>query len=221
MFTLKNFYKSDKWRSLINQLRLERVSDDGILYCAYCGKPIVKAYDCIGHHIKELTEANVNDYSISLNPDNIMLIHHKCHNIIHERFGFDRSKQVYLVYGAPCSGKTTWVHDNAGPDDLILDIDSIWEMITVNERYVKRDRLKANVFAVRDCILDQIKIRNGKWKNAYIIGGYPLRMDRDRMEQLYGCQSVFIDEPYEVCISRAKNSEWKKYIEEWFDNYIA
>lgn len=221
MFTLKNFYKSDKWRSLINQLRLERVSHDGILYCVHCDKPIVKAYDCIGHHIDELTEANVNDYSISLNPDNIILIHHRCHNIIHERFGHEKPKQVFLVYGAPCSGKTTWVHDNAGPDDLILDIDNIWEMITVNERYVKRDRLKSNVFAIRDCILDQIKIRNGKWKNAYIIGGYPLRMDRDRMEHLYGCQPVFIDEPYDVCISRAKNNEWKKYIDEWFDNYIA
>lgn len=221
MFTLKNFYKSDKWRSLINQLRLERVNHDGILYCAHCGKPIIKAYDCIGHHVKELTEGNVNDYSVSLNPDNVILIHHKCHNVIHERFGYERPKQVYLVYGPPCSGKTTWVHENAGPDDIILDIDNIWEMITVNDRYVKRDRLKSNVFAVRDCILDQIKIRNGKWKNAYIIGGYPLRMDRDRMEQLYGCQPVFIDEPYEVCISRAKNSEWKKFIDVWFDNYIA
>lgn len=216
---LKSFYKSKEWIDLLNLLRLERVSDDGILYCEHCGKPIVKAYDCIGHHKIELTEANVNDYMISLNPDNIMLIHHKCHNIIHERFGYERPKQVYCVYGAPCSGKTTWVHDNAGCDDLILDIDSIWEMITINDRYIKRDRLKQNVFMIRDCILDQIKTRTGKWKNAYIIGGYPLKMDRERLQQRIGCEFIFIDEPYDLCVSRAKSKEWIEYIDDWFEKY--
>lgn len=32
------------------------------------------------------TDNNVNDYSISINPDNIMLIHHRCHNLIYQRF---------------------------------------------------------------------------------------------------------------------------------------
>lgn len=221
MFTLENFYKSDPWRSLLIRLKAERTNANGELLCEHCGKPIIKAYDCIGHHKKELTEANVNDYTVSLNPDNIMLIHHKCHNIIHERFGYERPKKVYLVYGAPCSGKTTWVKENAGIDDLIMDIDSIWECITINDRYVKRERLKQNVFVMRDCILDMIKCRTGKWKNAYIIGGYPMRIERDRMERLYDCELIFIDECQEVCISRAKNKEWINYINEWFDRYSA
>lgn len=216
MFTLNNFYKSREWVDLVSLLKLERVSDDGILYCEHCGKPIIKAYDCIGHHIKELTETNVNDYEISLNPDNIMLIHHKCHNIIHERWGYERAKRVYCVYGAPCSGKRTWVHDNAGIDDIILDIDSIWHMISVSE--MKRERLKQNVFGIRDCILDQIRMRYGKWKNAYIVGGYPMRMDRERLAQRINCEFIFIDESRETCISRAKNDDIK-FIDEWFERY--
>ena len=221
MFTLDNFYKSDKWRNLIDILRNER-EQDGILYCEHCGKPIVKKYDCIGHHKIELTNANVNDYEVSLNPENIMLIHHKCHNIIHERFGYERPKQVYIVYGPPCSGKSSYVCDVAGCDDIILDIDSIWEMISNNDRYVKRDRLKENVFGIRDCILDQIRMRVGKWKNAYIIGGYPMKMDRTRLEQRLGASSIFIFEDKEVCLERARMSErhgWDKYIEEWFERY--
>ena len=170
MYTLKNFYKSDAWRNLLDVLKDER-SVDGVLYCELCGKPIIKKYDCIGHHTNELREANVNDYTISLNPDNIMLIHYRCHNEIHERFGHVKQKQVFLVYGAPCSGKTTWVKDNAGKEDLILDIDNIWQMISINDRYVKPNRLKSNVFGVRDCILDMIRMRAGNWKNAYILGG--------------------------------------------------
>lgn len=222
MVMMKKFYKSDEWALLIKQLKLDRVNNDGDLICEYCGKPIVKKYDCIGHHKKELTDANVNDYSISLNPDNIMLVHHRCHNIMHERWGHERPKKVYLVYGPPCSGKTTWVREVAGQDDIVLDMDSIWQMITVNDRYVKRERLKQNVFGVRDCILDQIRMRVGKWKNAYVIGGYPFSMERTRLEQSLGCECIFIYEDKETCLERARVSErhcWDKYIEQWFMNY--
>lgn len=216
---LSTFYQSRKWTNLVKRLKLERVGDDGVLYCEHCGKPIVKPYDCIGHHKIELTEANVNDFNVSLNPNNIMLIHHKCHNEIHERFGHEQPKKVYCVYGAPCSGKTTWVKENAGADDLILDMDNIWECISNNGRYIKRNRLKQNVFVIRDCILDQIKTRYGKWKNAYIIGGYPYKMDRERLQQQTGCEFIFIDEKKETCLSRSRNKEWDKYIDEWFENF--
>lgn len=217
---LKTFYHSRQWLSLIIQLKLERAGEDGVLLCEYCGKPIVKAYDCIGHHKTELTAANVHDYSVSLNPDNIMLVHHRCHNHIHERFGFERPKHVYLVYGPPCGGKSTWVQANAGPEDLVLDIDNIWQMISINDRYIKPNRLKQNVFGVRDCILDQIRMRLGNWRNAYVVGGYPLRTDRERLEQLLSCECIFINESKETCLERAKNDDWAKYIDDWFDQYI-
>lgn len=220
---LDTFYKSDKWRDFLNILRDQR-ERDGVLYCEHCGKPIIKAYDCIGHHKIELTEANVNDYSISLNPDNVMLIHHRCHNVIHERFGHERPKRVYIVYGPPCSGKSTFVRDSAGKEDLILDIDSIWRMISVNDRYIKPKRLMSNVFGVRDCILDMIRMRSGKWKNAYVVGGYPLAMDRQRLSDSLGAELIFIDESREVCLERAKACErigWEKYIDDWFRDYSA
>ena len=134
MYTLNNFYKSKEWEKLLEVLKLERVNSNGDLICDYCSEPIIKKYDCIGHHEIELTEANVNDPNISLNPDNIMLIHFKCHNKIHQRFeGF--KQEVYLVYGSPCSGKSTWVKEVANDDDLILDIDSLWESICKSDKF--------------------------------------------------------------------------------------
>lgn len=219
MFTLENFYKSAEWLRLRSALMLERVNERGELLCARCGKPILKPYDCIGHHVIELTEDNVNDYRISLNPELIELIHHRCHNMEHGRFeGFKRS--VYVVYGSPCSGKTTWVHNNAMPDDLILDLDSIWEALCCSDRYHKPNRIKPVVFAVRDSILEQIKLRNGTWRNAYVLGGYPLRTDRDRLCDQLRAEAIFIDEPREVCLSRAKNEEWKGYVNDWFDSFV-
>lgn len=218
MFTLSNFYKSKEWLDLLELLKLERLVN-GELLCEHCHKPITKAYDCIGHHKIVLTEANVNDYNISLNPDNIQLIHFKCHNKIHERFGYERPRKVYIVYGSPCSGKTTWVNDNAGDDDLVIDMDKIWECISSSDRYNKSNRLKANAFGVRDCLLEQVKLRVGKWKTAFVIGTYPLRMDRLRLADSLGAELIFIDCDKSIALSRAKNKEWEGYINEWFDMY--
>lgn len=219
MFTLESFYKSKRWGSFVAQLRLDRTNENGEIICEHCGKPIVKKYDCIGHHKIELTEQNVNDYSISFNPDNVALIHFRCHNLIHQRYeGF--KQEVYLVYGSPCAGKSTWVREVANKDDLIVDIDSIWECISSSDKYHKPARLKANAFGIRDCLLDQIRTRTGMWRNAYIIGTYPLRTDRDRLCDLMRAKPIYIECTKEICLSRAENKEWKEFIEDWFDSYI-
>ena len=80
MYSLYTFYRSKEWRRLLDILKNERLNDQGEIICSYCGKPIVRAYDIIGHHKHELTEENVNDFNISLNPDNVELVHHRCHN---------------------------------------------------------------------------------------------------------------------------------------------
>ena len=219
MFTLDNFYKSKEWSQLRDMLMLERVNEQGQLICEHCGQPITRRYDCIGHHKIELTDDNVNDYEISLNPNNVSLIHFKCHNLIHERFeGFKQS--VYLVYGSPCSGKTSWVKEVANNDDLIVDMDSIWESICTSDRYHKPKRLKANAFGVRDCLIDMIRTRKGMWRNAYVIGGYPLASDRERICELLGAEQIFIEASLEECLSRAENQNWKDFVYEWFENFV-
>ena len=219
MFTsVKQFYKSKEWENFIELLKIERVNKEGQIICEYCGKPIVRKYDCIGHHEVELNEDNVNDYSISLSRENVKLIHFTCHNKIHKRFeGFSQS--VYLVYGAPCSGKTTWVNEVADADDLILDMDRIWESICNSDRYHKPNRLKPNAFGIRDAIIDQVRTRTGMWRNAFIIGGYPLRSDRDRLCDLLRAEPVFIEATEAECLSRAETDDWKDFIHEWFDSY--
>lgn len=216
---LKSFYRSKEWESLKQCLMFERANENGDVICAECGKPIFKAYDCIGHHIVELTESNVHDANVALNPSNIELIHFKCHNKMHSRFGFAPKKEVFLVYGSPCSGKSTWVMNNAGKDDIIIDIDKIWECLTINDKYYKSPKLKSNVFGVRDCLIEQIKMRVGKWNNAFIIGGYPLKIDRERMADMLGAKLVYIDTPKEVCLERAVTDDWKTYIEDWWRDY--
>lgn len=224
MHTLQTFYKSKKWEALLPILKAQRLNAEGQLICAYCGKPIVRAYDCIGHHVEPLTESNVNDVTVSLNPDNILFVHHRCHNKIHNKLG-GYERRVYVVWGAPLSGKTTWVKENMNEGDLIIDIDSIWQCISGMDRYIKPARIKRNVFLVRDALIDQVKHRTGKWTNAYVIGGYPLISERERLVSMLGAQDIFIDVPKEECLLRLNHSndrdkkEWERFILEWFDRY--
>lgn len=227
MYTLSNFYQGRAWRNFMRVLRLERVNEEGLVICGYCGEPIIKEYDCIGHHIEELNEMNVNDATVALNPENVMLVHHKCHNRIHKKFVLGEDvRQVFLVYGAPCSGKTSWVNDVKCEGDLIIDIDSIWECISGCDRYVKPGRLNACAFAVRDTLFEMVRYRTGKWKNAYIIGGYPLISERERLLQSLGAREVFIDMSKEECLERLMNADdgrdvsiWSGYISDWFNKY--
>lgn len=226
--SLSAFYNSAEWRNFRAGLIAERTNkDDGFLYCEHSGKKLLQQYDIVAHHKQPLTMQNVNDYSISLNPENIMLVSQRAHNEIHARFGYVAQRKVYLVYGAPCSGKTTFVKSVKGNSDLIVDIDNIWECVT-GERYEKPNALKTNVFMLRDCLLDMVKTRAGKWERAYIITGAPRLSDRTRIIDLYGAESIFIDTDKEECLKRlhsdckrnkAHLNEWESYIERWFDDF--
>lgn len=221
----QEFYHTKAWERLISTIRQQREREDGFVYCEHCGKPIIKAYDCIGHHTIELTDENVNDAEIALNPELVMLVHHKCHNQIHNKLGYSE-RQVYLIYGSPLAGKTSYVESVKMPGDLIVDMDNIWQCISGMDRYQKPGRLNAVAFKVRDVLVDAIKTRLGRWQNAYIIGGYPYSGDRERLCKILGAREIYIDTSMEECMERLQKTEdsrekeeWKKYIEEWWRKY--
>lgn len=226
--TLSEFYTSDLWRKFRKNLILERINkSDGLIYDEFSGKPILNTYDIVLHHIQPLTMQNVNDFTISLNPDNIMIVTHKSHNEIHKRFGYCTQRKVYYVYGAPCSGKNTFVNESKGNSDIIVDIDNIWECITGGERYYKPQALKTNAFIMRDCLLDMVKTRAGKWERAWIIEGGARKAERERRIKSLGAEPIFIDTDKETCLNRLANDEkrikyvdeWQGYIEQYFNEY--
>lgn len=204
---------------------LQRVNENGEIVCEHCGKPIVNKRDCIAHHKEPLTLDNVHDCTISLNPENVSLVHFRCHNEIHDRYG-TYTRHVYLVYGCPLSGKETFVKERAGIHDIKINIDDIYECISNNPRYIKSGRLYDVAQKVRDAQLDCIKYKVGKWVNAWIIGGYPYKGERDRLCVEYGAEPILIECDKETALQRLATTpngrdikEYSKYIQTWFDRY--
>lgn len=228
--TLSQFYTSTTWRKFRRSVIAERVNkEDGHIYCEYSGEKLLKDSDIIAHHKIELTSQNMNDPSISLNPENIMIVSHKSHDIIHERFGGRlkaHQKKVYLVYGSPLSGKTSYVKKNKGDKDLVLDIDNLWEALSGEDRYIKPNSIKRVVFDVRDKILDCIKTRQGHWPKAWIISGMPLLIERMRLIETLGAEPILIEATEVECLERLSQDErrknipeYKQYIKDWFSSY--
>lgn len=225
MVTLDTFYQSKPWIKLTHALRLERLNDNGELICARCGQPITRKYDAIAHHVTPLTESNVNDAMVALNPDNVQFLHARCHNLTHDKLGYKR-KEIYLVYGSPLAGKSSYVDSILSPGDLLVDIDRIWECVSGQPAYIKPPRLNSVVFSVRDCLYNCIRMKSGKWNNAYIVGGFPLVSERERLCKMFGAREILVECSREECLRRLEENpdgrdkgEWRKYIDAWWQRY--
>lgn len=223
MSSFTDFYRQPRWIKLRKTLLHERVNEEGLLICEHCGKPILKDYDAILHHKEELTPQNVNDPNIAYNPDNLAFVHARCHNDIHNRFGGrvrTWQRKVYYVWGAPCSGKSTFVRENMQVGDLVLDIDKLWEAMSGQPEYMKPSSIKANVFIARDAIFDSIKTRAGNWQTAWVIEGGALLGDRMRRIETLGAEPIYINTPINECLERLASDDSRRLVQDQWVGYI-
>lgn len=192
--------------------------------CSRCGFTALSKEDwgqLIGHHKVELSESNVDNPDIALNPEQIEVICLACHNKEHHRFG--HTKKVYVVWGSPLSGKNTLVRELMQHGDIVLDVDALWQAITMQGLYSKPNNCRFNVFALRDHLMDQIKTRYGQWYTAWVIGGYPDKYARDRLAASLGAELIHCDCTMQECLERravsGKPALWDGYIRDWWDQY--
>ncbi len=220
---LKSFYASEEWQ----RFRLVIINERG-LWCQHCGQLVTKTSELTLHHIIELTPENVCDATISLNPDNILLVCHDCHNKLHARFGHTPNKEICVVYGPPLSGKSTFVRQHIQRGDMVVDMDSLYAAVSMLPNYDKPDNLLTNVRGIYTLLIDNIKTRYGKWNNAWIIGGFADRYRRERLAEDLGAELVFCNVSKEECLRRLdvdeerrfRKDEWRGYIVKWFEKYM-
>ena len=238
--TVTQFYNGSDWANCKAQVTQERLKD-GALYCEHCGKLILKSFNpnaknnkgaIVYHHKQYLTNQNVNDASIAIAPSNISILHWHCHNIVHGRFNgvaVAVERKVYIVTGASCSGKTTFVRERMQEGDIVFDIDDLWQMLSGQPRYIKPDTLKTAVFNIRRNIKEQIAGGAGNWRNAYIIESLPLATDRKREAERYkafNTEIITMEANREECLNRLYAmpegrdiKAYEKYINDYFDDY--
>ena len=202
--TSKNyFYKSNEWQTVRKQCILDRLINDETI-CEHCGKVISLKAEVIGHHKIHLTEANVNDYMISLNPENIELICLDCHNKEHKRFGYETKRNVLIVWGSPGAGKTTYALNNMTNEDLIIDIDLIYKafnpIVTTKPKHIAS--IVLDIWYELISREGAIAIRKGSWQTCYIVGCFPSKQTREELAKNLNANLIHINTSKEECKAR-------------------
>lgn len=233
--SLRAFYRSSQWDLCKKGIAAERMDAEGFIRCEVCKKR-TKAFipnadadnrnALVYHHKTPLTIANVNDFDISLNPERIQCLCWKCHNDVHNRFNSKPTRSVYIVCGAPCSGKTTFVNENMSVGDLIVDIDSIYQAISGQERYVKPQGLYPFVDAVMRELKAQIKMMSKG--TAWVIVGKEAATAKQRQDlanELRGA-IILMDADKQTCLERLHENPqtrdiqmWSRFIDEYFERF--
>lgn len=184
--TRLDFYNGSEWKILKKQMIERATREDGFVYDELNGERIIMKGDIIVHHLAELTDDNVNDVAVSLNPDNLRVVSFRHHNEIHSRFGATPRKNVYWVYG---DGEAyDVVNAHCTDEDIIVDIGRIRKAVSFSGE--RKKATDSAVFAARDAVLDCIYTRRGKWSNAWIVSreidmrmaiqldAYPIEVDK-------------------------------------------
>ena len=127
---------------------------------------------------------------------------------------------VYLIYGPPCSGKSTYISSQLGKNDIVCDVDLIFEAISNHEGHDNDLYVHEIALKLRETLLDIIRDRNGGWDNAYVVSiantDSKVKKDAGRIN---ADKCLLMNTPFEVCMERAKDRpfHFKYLIQEWFE----
>lgn len=152
-FNLSNFYTSKSWQDFRKLYLAEKIKEDGELIDEETGKPILEKGKATLHHIIPLTEDNVNDVNISLNPKNIKLVSSETHSLIHQKFT-NNLKKIYIT---------------KEEKNLNIKFDLVVSFEKLKLALGNSENIKFNIWKVYYNLIDQLFTCYGQWTTALVV----------------------------------------------------
>lgn len=139
--------------------------------------------------------------------------------------GGKEGKRVFVIYGPPGAGKSTFVENNAKKGALILDFDKLVSSITNIPTHRKPEHLLKFAWEARDAILNQLD-KTEDPITAWIIDSGFKRSKIDEYIARYGAKVFVLETPELVCIQRVDadlnrdmSTDWQGLIRLWWSTY--
>lgn len=191
--------------------------------CELCDRPGEEV-----HHKTFLTPENINDPKIIYGWENLQLLCRDCHNMAHEKAKemqrtknrkncpsnngvcFDEGgnlvekKNVFIVWGAPGSGKTTYVAGHKGKYDIVFDLDYIMSALSLSQTRARSADTYPFAMDIRDLMFDLIERRTYFFESAWIVAMLPERQEREDLRRRLKAELIYMDATQEECLARAK-----------------
>lgn len=206
--------------------------------CERCGSPAV-----VCHHRIWLNSENVHDPQVALSFDNLEALCAKCHSKEHAgksyyrrninkngtRFDSDgnlvKDTIVFIVCGAPGSGKSTYVREHKHEGDLVFDLDMICSALIGEPETYYFDHMPILDLAMRfrEETLEHIEKRFGYWGKAWFITSDPDRSYWQYLAKRLNGEIIEMNVTEEECYrridadDRRKNKRsFKEAVKRWY-----
>lgn len=136
---------------------------------------------------------------------------------------------IKVVYGAPASGKSTYVKKHIKDNDIVYDYDALMQCLTLRDKYDRNNNASYLITFLRGSIIKQHTMNNNKIDDIWII-------TTNISDRLKKDLSVIPDEDIEyikmktslkTCLKRIDEDEARKPLAEdmkktaikWFEEY--
>ncbi len=107
---------------------------------------------------------------------------------------------IHIIVGSPCSGKSTFVENNAKENDLRIDYDKIALCLGASEPHIAEGLVKEVAFEVRNTAIE-CALKNPDCE-SWIIHTFPSEEQLKRYQEA-GAEIIVMDTDKETCIERA------------------
>lgn len=247
----KDFYKSMAWRRARQAYIDKREAFDGGL-CELCHKePGTEV-----HHKVFLRPENIRDRNITLNPDNFELLCYECHQRQHEAarrtaalnakhragrndvlvsgsYYYDENGnlqpfKVYVVWGPPGGGKTTYVRKHMQEGDVVIDLDLLGRALCMADKTDVPRNVERIALDIRDFIYSKIADRKLNAKHVWIVAGLPKKHQRHEVAERLKADLIPVRVDFDDCYQHVMQDPERKdkelqlaIIEKWFRDYEA
>lgn len=132
--------------------------------------------------------------------------------------------KIIIIYGAPASGKSTYVKEHAEEGDVIVDLDIIQRSFQICRKSEGKKELLEHALFIRDYLYKMLEQQRIETKTAWIIAGLPDGFERQALAKRLNAELIFMGVSKEECIRRAMgdNSRENKELQmEMIEKYFA
>lgn len=131
--------------------------------------------------------------------------------------------KTFVIYGAPASGKTNWVKERLGKNDIVYDFDDLMQSLSGLKYQQSNENLIGYVKGIQELIIKKLK-NESKINNAYIITTF---LSEGLDKQLEGLDTEYIkmETGALVCLNRLKKAnhsntgELIDVVSDWYSKY--